>query len=119
MNLSNQILNWWFSKWKLYNAIAFFSGAICLFLLYLAALYFKRPIYFFFMIPASIGYLLFLNIIYFGAAYLYFFSTKKLMVTVDSETKRLNMFKLLSCSTIFFNLILLLICLMEFRIIKY
>lgn len=117
MMLSNELLSWWIYKWRRYNVIVLFSGIICLLLLYLAALYFKRSIYFFFMIPSGLVYLIFLNIVYFVTAYLYFFSTNKLKVISDNPKNRSKVFNILLYATIILNCLALIACLLEFRIL--
>ena len=116
-NMKDEILKWWLSKWRSYNIIAFLSGVICLLVLYLAAIYFKHPFYFFFMLPSGVLYLVFLNGLYWGSAFLYFFSTKKGTLLNDNVTIRLKTFAIVLYGTIFLNILLLIICLFEFGII--
>lgn len=57
--------NVWFVKSLMkYNLYTLFSGISSLIILYILSFYFNRPIYFFFIIPFTILYVLFLNLCY-------------------------------------------------------
>jgi hypothetical protein len=62
--LSKEIIKWWENRRIRFNIYSVLTGLVCLIILYILSIYLNHPIYFFFMIPSIIVYLLFLNIMY-------------------------------------------------------
>jgi hypothetical protein len=113
---AKEIFFWWRSKWIRYNVVAILSGVLCMLTSYVLAIYFKRPFYFFFMLPSAFLYLIGLNIFYFIFSYLYSYFPKRETFYRDTNIKRNKAFNILSVTTVLINILLLVLLLLEFRI---
>jgi len=115
----NEILNWWISKLSKFNSVFLISGVICFLLLYFGALFFNRPIYFFFMLPFAGVYILLLNVLYMVSGAVYYWLAGRVGSIVDSLKMRKRIFKFVTYIAIGLNFTILVICLIGFKIIKF
>lgn len=109
--MKKEIIRWWEGRRLRFNVFAFLSGLLCIIILYLLSYSLRRPVYFFFMIPSGVLYLLFLNIMYLAGWLFYeYFNVKNLGITKDV------FYKLLIGAAVLMNLGMLLLCILDFII---
>lgn len=115
MHKANTFIKWWMSKLQRFNFVFIFSGFICFVLLYLGAVIFNRPIYFFFMLPAVVVYVIFLNVLYIGIGLACNWSNKN----PEDRNFGQRIFNIAIISSIALNVIALIVCLFGFQIINF
>ncbi len=114
-SLSKEIIYWWEKKRITYNLFSIGTGLLCLIFLYFLSLYLNHPIYFFFLLPFAILYLVFLNIIYtLGWLIHEMLLSRKNYLKLDTVNKRYITYYFLCILTVQFNIfcVLLLIILL-------
>jgi hypothetical protein len=102
MSFNRLAVKWWESRRLRYNGYVCLSIIVCLIIMYLLALIFKHPIYFFFLIPFIVAHVCFLNLAYTFSWILYEFAP----FTKKENNNRIYCYKSLLLITFLLNIII-------------